>query len=182
MSEVTVALRYAKALIDLAQEQNAVEEVKNDMVLFYKTVKGSSELNTVLANPIISQGKKISILAEIFAARMSKVSIALLNIMVNKGRADILFDTAHEFIALYDVKNNITYAKVVSAAPLSEANKKEILDSVQQSVGGTVKLNTQVDPSLIGGFVLTVGDRRVDTSVASSLRKMKKDFAAVATK
>jgi F-type H+-transporting ATPase subunit delta len=182
MSEVTVALRYAKALIDLAQEQNALEEVKNDMILFYKTVKGSPELNAVLANPIISHSKKVHILADIFGTRMSKVSVALLNIMVNKGRGAILYDTAHEFIGLYDVKNHITYAKVVSASVLSDTNKKELLSQIQTAIGGTIKLHTEVDKALIGGFVLTIGDRRVDTSVLSSLKKLKKEFAQVATK
>ena len=182
MSELTVALRYAKALIDLAQEQNAVEAVKDDMVLFYKTVRESPELGAVLANPIVSHSKKTAILADIFGTRMSKVSVAMLNIMVNKGRGDVLYATAHEFITLYDIKHNITYAKVVSAAPLSEPNKQKMLAEVQQAVGGTVKLNTQVDAALIGGFVLTVGDRRIDTSVASSLNKIKKDFAKIAAK
>lgn len=182
MSELTVAIRYAKALIDLAEEQKTTERVKDDMVLFYKTVRESAELGAVLANPIVSHSKKIAILADIFTAHLSKVSMAMLNIMINKGRGDVLFATAHEFIALYDVKNNVTYAKVVSAAPLSEANKQKMLNEVQQAVGGTIKLNSQVDKSLIGGFVLTVGDRRIDTSVANSLNKIKKDFAKAATK
>ncbi|WP_454804031.1 ATP synthase F1 subunit delta [Mucilaginibacter phyllosphaerae] len=181
MSEVTVAIRYAKALIDLAEEQKAVETVKDDMVLFYKTVRSSPELGAVLANPIVSYSKKKAILAEIFAAKVSKVSMAMFNIMVDKGRGEVLYAASHEFIALYDIKHNITYAKVVSAAELSEANKKKLLDEVQKAIGGTVKLNTQVDPSLIGGFVLTVGDRQIDTSVAASLRKIKKDFANIAS-
>lgn len=182
MSEVTVALRYAKALIDLAKEQKVLEEVKNDMILFYKTVKGSPELNAVLANPIVSHSKKVNILADIFGARVNKVSIALLNIMVNKGRGAILYDTAHEFIGLYDVLHHITYAKVTSATALSAANKQDMLNQIQASVGGTIKLHTEVDASLIGGFVITIGDRRIDTSVASSLKKLKKEFADVATK
>ncbi|MBD1395447.1 ATP synthase F1 subunit delta [Mucilaginibacter glaciei] len=182
MSEVTVAIRYAKALIDLAAEQNSVEAVKDDMVLFYKTVRTSPELGAVLANPIVSHSKKIAILAQVFGTRVSKVSLAMFNIMVNKGRGEILYATAHEFIALYDIKNNITYAKVVSAAPLSEANRQQMEADVQKAIGGTIKLNAQVDPSLIGGFVLTVGDRQIDTSVSTSLRKIKKDFATIATK
>ncbi|MES2267624.1 MAG: ATP synthase F1 subunit delta [Bacteroidota bacterium] len=181
MSEVTVAIRYAKALIDLAEEQNAVEAVKDDMVLFYKTVRSSPELGAVLANPVVPHGKKKAILADIFAAKVSKVSMAMYNIMVEKGRAEVLYTMSHEFIALYDVKHNITYAKVVSAAELSETNKKKLLDEVQQAIGGTIKLNIQVDPSLIGGFVLTVGDRQIDTSVATSLKKIKKEFATIAS-
>jgi F-type H+-transporting ATPase subunit delta len=181
MSEVTVAIRYAKALLGLAEEQNAVEAVKDDMVLFYKTVRSSPELGAVLANPVVPHGKKKAILADIFSAKINKVSLAMFNIMVNKGRAEVLYTTSHEFIALYDIKYNITYAKVVSAAELSEANKKMLFDEVQKAIGGVIKLNTQVDPSLIGGFVITVGDRQIDTSVATSLKKIKKEFASIAS-
>lgn len=181
MSEVTVAIRYAKALIDLAEEQNALEAVKDDMVLLYKTIRSNPELGAVLANPIVSHSKKKAILADVFAAKVSKVSMAMFNIMVDKGRGEVLYTTAHEFIALYDIKHNVTYAKVVSASEISEANKKTLLDEVQKAIGGTIKLNTQVDPSLIGGFVLTVGDRQVDTSVAASLKKIKKEFASIAS-
>jgi F-type H+-transporting ATPase subunit delta len=182
MSEVTVALRYAKALIDLAQEQNALDKVKDDMNLFLQTLKANPELKAVLSNPIVSQDKKVNILADVFGTKVNKVTILFFNIMVNKGRGEVLYTTAQEFIGLYDIKNNITNAKVISAAPLSEANKKKMLDDVQQAVGGTVKLEAKVDPSLIGGFVLTIGDRQVDTSIASSLKRLKKDLAHVAVK
>ncbi|RYU90336.1 F0F1 ATP synthase subunit delta [Mucilaginibacter terrigena] len=182
MSEITVALRYAKALIDLAEEQNALEAVKTDMELFLGVVKGNPELGAVLANPIISHSKKIHILADVFGAKVNKVTLAFFNIMVNKGRGEVLYTTAHEFIGLYDVKNHITNAKVVTASKLSADNKKKMLDDVQKAIGGTVKLTDKVDPSLIGGFVLTVGDRQVDTSIASSLKRMKKEFAQVAIK
>jgi F-type H+-transporting ATPase subunit delta len=182
MSEVTVALRYAKALIDLAQEQNALEKVKDDMGLFLRTLKANPELNAVLSNPIVSHSKKVSILAEVFGNRVDRVTIMFFNIMVNKGRGEVLYTTANEFINLYDIKNHITNARVVTAAPLSAENKQKMLDDVQQAIGGTVKLADKVDPSLIGGFVLTVGDRQVDTSIASSLKRMKKEFAQSAIK
>lgn len=182
MSEVTVALRYAKALIDLAQEQNALEVVKTDMELFLGTVKSSPELGAVLANPIISHSKKLQILADVFGSKVSKVALLFLNIMVNKGRGEVLYTTAQQFIGLYDFRNHITNARVVTASPLSPQNKQKMLDDVQQAIGGTVKLTDTVNPDLIGGFVLTVGDRQVDTSIASSLKRMKKEFAQIAIK
>jgi F-type H+-transporting ATPase subunit delta len=113
MSEVTVAIRYAKALLGLAEEQNAVEAVKDDMVLFYKTVRSSPELGAVLANPMVylMVKRKLS-WRDIFSAKINKVSLAMFNIMVNKGRAEVLYTTSHEFIALYDIKYNITNANV----------------------------------------------------------------------
>ncbi|HTH81311.1 MAG TPA: ATP synthase F1 subunit delta [Mucilaginibacter sp.] len=177
MSELTVASRYAKSLIDLAEEQKVLEEVNNDMVFFLQTLKANPQLAAVLANPIISHLKKLNILTDIFSSKVNKVSIAFFKLMINKGRGEVLYATANGFIDLYDIKKNITKASVVSATPLSEANKQKMLDEVKAAVGGTVILEAKTDPSLIGGFVLTVGDRQLDTSIASSLKKLKKDFA-----
>jgi F-type H+-transporting ATPase subunit delta len=177
MSELTVASRYAKSFIDLAQEQNILEEVNNDMGFFLHTLKANSQLNAVLSNPIISHLKKLNILTEIFSSKMNKLSIDFFKLMINKGRGEVLYTTAQEFINQYDIKKHITQATVVSATPLSEANKQKMLADVKAAVGGEVILETKTDPALIGGFVLTVGDRQIDTSIASNLKKLKKNFA-----
>lgn len=177
MSEITVAIRYAKALIDLATEQNVLEEVNNDMGLFLRTLKANPTLNAVLANPIIFHDKKIKILNGLFADKVNKLTILFFDLMVNKSRAEVLYTAATEFVNQYDIKKNITTATVVSATALSEENKKTIIAEIEQNTGGTVKLTAKVDPDLIGGFVLTVGDKQVDTSIASSLARLKKEFA-----
>jgi F-type H+-transporting ATPase subunit delta len=177
MSELTVAARYAKALIDLAQEQKSVEAMRKDMELFHHTLRVNPQLKAVLSNPMVSHLKKIHVLDEIFAKNVSKTSIAFFRLMVNKGRGEVLYATSQEFIDMYDVKNHIIHASVVSATVLSAANKQKMIADIQAATGGTVKLDTHVDPSLIGGFVLTVGDRQVDTSIANDLWKLKKEFA-----
>jgi F-type H+-transporting ATPase subunit delta len=177
MSELTVASRYAKSLIDLAQEQNALEAIKLDMNFFVKTLKENTQLQAVLRNPIISHDKKLKILLAIFSGKVSPVTDAFFQIMVNKSRSEILYATAKEFVNQYNLKNNIINARVVSAAPLSQANKQHIIDEVTSLTSGQVVLHDTVDAGLIGGFVLTVGDRQIDTSVSTSLQKLKKEFA-----
>jgi F-type H+-transporting ATPase subunit delta len=177
MSELTVASRYAKSFIDLAGEQKKVEDIKNDMDLFYHTLKANPELKAVLANPIVSHSKKIKILDEVFSKKVNALSIAFFKLMVNKSRGEVLYATAQEYVNMYDVKNNIIKANVVSATPLSAPNKQKLIADIEKATGGSVKLEAKVDPSLIGGFVLTVGDRQVDTSIANDLRIIKKEFA-----
>jgi len=177
MSEITVAIRYAKALIDLATEQKALEEVNNDMDFFIHTIKANPQLNAVLANPIIYHDKKIKILEGIFGGKVNKITIEFFKLMVNKSRAEILYPAALEFVNQYDLKKNIVKASVVSATELSDANKKTIIAEIERSTKGTVKLSTRIDASLIGGFVLTVGDEQIDTSISSSLAKLKREFA-----
>ena len=177
MSELTVGARYAKSLIDLAQEQNILEDVKKDMEFFIQVVKENHELQAVLRNPIIGHDKKVKILEAIFGTSVGKATIGFFKIMITKSRGEVLYYTAQEFINQYNAKKNIIKALVTSATPLSAANMKSITDLVQAEVGGNIVLQTKVDPNLIGGFVLTVGDRQVDTSIANSLKKLKTEFA-----
>ncbi|MFC5282261.1 ATP synthase F1 subunit delta [Pedobacter alpinus] len=177
MSEIKVASRYAKSLIDLALENKALEEIKGDMTLFVNTLKANSELQAVVKNPIIPLGKKNAILKAVFGDKINKVTAAFLKIVVDKGRAEIIYGTAKEFLNQYNQFKNIVTAKVVSAADLTEAAKTEIINKVKAVTGGQVNLKTSIDTSLIGGFILTVGDKQFDASISSSLAKLKKDFA-----
>lgn len=177
MSELTVATRYAKSLIDLAEEQNNLEAVKADMTFFVQTLKANTQLQAVLRNPIVAHDKKVKILEGIFSGKVTQATLSFFRVMINKSRGDLLYPTAQEFVNQYDVKKNITTASVVSATPLSDANRAQIVDEVKRVAGGEVILNEKVDPALIGGFILTVGDRQVDTSVSGSLKRLKKDLA-----
>lgn len=177
MSEIKVAYRYAKSLLDLALENNALEEIKGDMALFVSTLKANTELQAVVKNPIIPLNKKNAILKNIFGEKTNKITASFLKIVVDKGRADIIYATAKEFLNQYNHYKNIITAKVVSAVELTDAVKAEIKNKIKAVTGGDVILKTSVDADLIGGFVLTVGDKQFDASIASSLSKLKKDFA-----
>jgi len=177
MSEITVATRYAKSLIDLAQEQNSLEEVRADMGLFEQTIKANSQLQAVLCNPIITLDKKVKILDAIFEGKVNRVTIAFFRLMVTKGRAEVLYSAAQEVVNQYDVLKNIVRATVISATPLSAPNRAQVITEVKHIANGEVILTEKVDPELIGGFILTVGDRQIDASVSGSLTRLKKDFA-----
>ena len=177
MSEIKVATRYAKSLIDLALEQKALEEIKGDMELFVNTLKANSELQAVVKNPIIPLDKKNAILNAVFGDKINKVTSAFLKLVVNKGRGEIIYGVAKEFIVQYNQYKNIVTAKVVSAAPLSEEARNEMINKVKAVTGGEVILNAEIDVDLIGGFILTVGDKQFDSSIATSLGRVKKEFA-----
>jgi F-type H+-transporting ATPase subunit delta len=177
MSEIQVASRYAKSLIDLAEEQGSLEAVKKDIESFLQVVKANSELRAVLGNPIVGIDKKNAILEAIFGSNVHPIVLGFFKIVTNKGRSAILYATAKEFINEYNRRKGLVKAQVISAAPLSEQNKKDIAAVLLESVKGDVLLETKVDPDLIGGFVLKVGDRQFDASISNSLRKLKKEFA-----
>jgi F-type H+-transporting ATPase subunit delta len=176
MSEIQVASRYAKALIDLAAEQNIVEPVKTDIELFIDTCKANTELQAILKNPIISLDKKANILDAIFGDKLNKMILEFFKIAIRKGRANILFPSAKEFVNQYNILKNVVKATVTSSSPLSKDNISQIEAVVKEATKGEVILTTQVDPSLIGGFILKVGDKQFDTSLSGKLNKLKKEF------
>src|SRR5215469_13180729 len=103
MSELTVATRYAKSLIDLAQEKKVLEDIRKDMELFTRTLRENHQLQAVLANPIVAHIKKIKILDAIFGKEINKATESFFRIMINKNRSIVLYSTAVEFINQYNI-------------------------------------------------------------------------------
>lgn len=177
MSEIQVASRYAKSLIDLAQEQNSLEKIKSDIEGFVKVVRENSQLNAVLRNPIISPDKKFAILKQIFGADIDPMILSYFKIVVDKGRSEVLYATGKEFLNEYNRRKEIYKATITSAVPLSAENVKQIEQVVKEATKGEVVLQQKVDPELIGGFILKVGDKQFDTSISGTLSKLKKEFS-----
>jgi F-type H+-transporting ATPase subunit delta len=170
--------RYAKSLIDLSTEQNVLEQIKNDMVLFEDVVGENSELEAILKNPIVPLDKKAAILNDVFGSKVHQITQSFLKLVVNKGRAGILFDTAKQFIEQYNHIKGIVTAELTSAIALTDVAKTEVVNLVKKELGANeVIVKEKVNENLIGGFVLKVGDKQFDASIANGLNKLKKDFA-----
>lgn len=174
MSEFKVASRYAKSLIDLAREENALEAIRQDMVQVIEVMKENSQLRAVMSNPIIKLDKKQAIIDQIFGGKVHKAVASFFNIMIRKGRAGILYATASEFVEAYNREKNIVMAKVVSAAPLSADHYAQVQELIKAETKGEVILDNQVNPDLIGGFIITIGDKQIDTSILGKLNKLEK--------
>lgn len=173
------AARYAKSLIDLSIEQNALEDLFKDMVLFEEVVDHNSELEAILKNPIVPLDKKSGILKALFGNKVHQITQDFFKLSVAKGRSAILFDAAKQFVSQYQSLKGIVTADVTSAIALTDANKAEITDLVKKELGANeVIIKEKVDPTLIGGFILKVGDKQFDASIAGSLSKLKKELAA----
>ncbi|WP_134088352.1 ATP synthase F1 subunit delta [Olivibacter sp. XZL3] len=178
MSEFKVSSRYAKALLDLSIEQGVLDRVRDEVAEFIAIIKSHKELQSVLKNPIIKQDKKINILTALFGEKFNPVLIGFFKIMVNKGRGEILYATAQEFIQQYNAYKGIVIAKVSSAAPLSAENATQLKQLIASSIGKEVIIESSVNADLIGGFVVTVGDRQIDASLAGRLNKLDRAFHA----
>ena len=176
MSVFKVASRYAKSLIDLANEKGTLEQVKAEIEQIASVIKSSSELKAVLSNPIVKTDKKQNILNALFKDKVSTEVVSFFDIMVRKGRAELVYDTCLEFVRAYNELKNIVKAEVTSAQPLSDANIQALSAAIAQQINAEVILTNKVDSSLIGGFVVRVGDRQLDASIAGKLNKLERHF------
>lgn len=178
MSENKAASRYAKSLIDLSTEQNSFEDMKNDMALIEQVISQNNELEAILQNPVIPLDKKYAIVEGIFGKSVHAITKSYLKLIVSKGRSAILFDTTKAFIRQYNVIKGIVTAEVTSATALTDANKEEIVAVVKKEIGAKeVIIKEKVNEKLIGGFILKVGDKQFDASIAGSLNKLKKELS-----
>ncbi|OIQ36505.1 MAG: ATP synthase F1 subunit delta [Bacteroidetes bacterium MedPE-SWsnd-G1] len=178
MSNNRAALRYAKAVLSLSQEQNSAEETYSNMQLISSTIKGSEELQTVLSSSIIKSDVKKSALLAIFENQINDLSKNLIDLLItNKRLAD--FDTvAKQYIKLFDEVSGKQDAVVTTAVPLSDTLKKEVLAKVKELTGKEAILENKVDAAIIGGFILRVGDIQYDASISNKLNVLKREFNA----
>ncbi|MCR9064802.1 MAG: ATP synthase F1 subunit delta [Cytophagales bacterium] len=177
MSNSVVAYRYAKALIDLAIEQKVVEKVNEDMKFFAEVCDQNSEFEKIMANPIIRHDKKKAILKKIFENRVDSVTYSIFNVLTRKNRENLIYPIAKEFQILYNQLNQIQEAFVTTVDPLNDEQREEFRKIVEQASGMKVKLEEKIDASLIGGYVLRVGDTQIDTSVRKRINDLKLEMA-----
>jgi F-type H+-transporting ATPase subunit delta len=174
MADSRAASRYVKSLLGLAVERNVLEQVHQDMLLFSRVVDESRELKLALNNPIIKHDKKREILEQIFKGKVNDLTLAIFDIITRKHREPILYTIAKQFHQAYNDFKGIGVATVISAVPLDSGLRAELLTIVKKiNERKEVELIEKLDPTLIGGFILNVGDRQIDASIKSRLKALK---------
>lgn len=177
MSEFRIASRYAKSLLELADEQGVLEEVNKDMQMFSALSNENRDFVLMLKSPVVGHDKKLAILNQVFKKKVHKLTLAIFEILTRKHREAYLPAIAIEFHHQYNVRKGIEEATVTTTFALDAKLRKEFESIVTKISGKEVELTEQVDESLIGGFVLKIGDRQIDDSVSSRLRALKVKFS-----
>ena len=178
MSVIRIASRYAKSLIDLASERGQLEEVMEDIKSFQKAIE-NRDLYLMLKSPIINVSKKQQVFNALFEGKQTELTAAFLKIVLNKSREMYLPEIADEFIAQYKKMKHISSVTLVTATALGAETVSKIKQKLvaSEATDDHVDLLTEVNPDILGGFVLDFGDRLYDASVAHKLEQLKKEFA-----
>ena len=176
MKGTRAALRYAKATLNLAKEKGFAKEVNNDMILISSTIEENHDLEIMLKSPVIKSKAKKAVLTEIFGKKVNGITIGVLNLLVENKRLPILDLVAKEYVVIYDFLKGVGVAQITSAVPLTKELETQILKKIKESIGKEISLNNIIDPSIIGGFVIRIGDKLYDSSVSSRLKDLLVQF------
>lgn len=176
MATSRAAMRYAKALIEVAQSKNASEQVANDMQTINKAINESIELQQFLDNPVVKDIAKKNALDQIFVS-LSADTKSLFGLLNNNHRFELLLQITNEYIALHESAKGIARAYVTTAVPLDDNLKTKVLEKVKQLTPKPhIEIINQVNPEIIGGFIIRIGDRQYNASIADKLNKLKREL------
>ena len=175
MYESRAALRYAKATLEYALENNATSSVESDMRHILETLETSPELEDLLSSPVLNADQKKDVLMKVFE-QAEDITKRLISLLVKNKRISFLGEVARKFIFLHDQLKGEKIAEITTAVPLTADLEDEILNRVQGLTGNKVVLESIIDESIIGGFVLRVGDMQFNASIANHLSNLKREF------
>lgn len=176
MAGTRAAIRYAKAILDLANSKGVAEVVNNDMKLIASTINGNAELSTFILNPTLKVDVKESALTEIFV-ETNGVTKGLFHLLFENKRFEILEAIAQEYTALFDESNGVEIATVTTAIGMDAALEVKVLAKVATLSDKKVTIINKVDPAIIGGFILRIGDKQYNASVSNRLQVLKRELS-----
>lgn len=176
MSNLIIATRYAKSLLQLASEKGAEKAIYDDMILIENTCVESRELELLLKSPIVKAQKKIAILDAVFKDQIHKISQNFIDIIARNKREALLYDIAIAFQNQYKIKNDILTATVTTAVGLDANTKSAVLQLIKNSAKSEVELIERTDADIIGGLILRIGDKQYDGSLQRRLSDLKQEF------
>lgn len=185
MNDTTVSSEiagpYAKALMSVAEDNNAADQVGVEAADLLEVMASSEELRGFLVSPLMSPDAKKGVLRQIAEGKVSDFLLSFLLLLVDQGRVAFLQPILWQYQALLRDRNNTVLADVVSAVELSDDQQNAIRDRVKtMTEANNVELSVQVDPALIGGLVIKVGSQVIDASLRGQLRRIGMQLATTA--
>ena len=176
MAGTRAAIRYAKAILNISNSKGVVEVVNNDMKWIASTINANEELSTFIQSPTTTVEAKEKALLEVFSG-VNAVTQGLFHLLFENKRFEILEAVALEYNKLSDEMNGIEVAKVTTAIPMDAALETKVLAKIATLSDKKITIENTVDASIIGGFILRIGDKQYNASVANRLQVLKRELS-----
>ena len=176
-NNISIAKRYAKSLIELMLDsENNQEEIKADLNNIKDILNSSTELSSVMTNPVISANDKEQIINTVFERDTKEITRKFLKLLVDKNRFNLIFHIIDAFNQMLDKINNLVQIKVTGAIELENSEKDKIQNKLKEKLNKEVNIEYIVDNSIIAGLIYKIEDDILDTSFAHKLDELKKEL------
>jgi len=177
MSDRLIARRYAVAFYSVCLEQNLINQAEQELIYFTGTLNVNEDLKKILVSPRITSVKKKEILYKIFGTDMSKVTFDFISLMVDKKRENLFFCISEIFSRVILENGNIVIAYVTTALPIGVQEQNELQTVLSARTGKIIKLDINIDPSIIGGLKVRIEDKIYDGSVTGHLKRIEEEMS-----
>ncbi|MFD1020093.1 F0F1 ATP synthase subunit delta [Thalassobacillus hwangdonensis] len=178
MSEAVVSKRYAQALFQLGQERNIMDTLEQELLTVREVWATNKKFTTFLQHPKVTISKKKTVLSDVFQG-FSKEVVHTLHLLADRHREEIIPEVIAHFITLVNESKGIAEAKVYSVRELSEEEKVQISSVFAQKLGkNQLKITNIIDPSILGGIKLRIGNRIYDGTVKGKLERMERKLVS----
>jgi len=174
--DAVVAKRYAKALFEVAQQQKVVSEVQEQLKLIVQALEQDADIEKFLSVPSIAPEQKIAVLKAAFGDRVSTLVFNTVQILITRRRQDIIAEVYAAYTKVAGDSLGQAHATVYSAQALSDAELANVAAQFGQLTGKAIIAEQIVEPSLLGGVQVRIGDRLYDGSLSGKLERLQKSF------
>ncbi len=173
MLKGAIGERYAEALYDLAKDLGKVEEMERELTVIKDIVGKDRDLQKILYHPRITAEEKKELLTTLFKGKITNVTFSFLQLLVDKQREQYLGDIVDAFVFKANEDRNILTAEISSAVQLSNAEKANLKKVLAKVTGKDMATQFAIDPDLLGGVVVKIGDRVIDGSLKTRFAAMR---------
>ena len=174
-----IARVYATALFGAAKDRGKLDAIRDQLTQFVEALRESHDMEVFLFSPYFSSAEKIEALKKAVTEAEPEL-INFLDLLLEKGRMPVIYRIHRQFEALWNKENKRLGVTVTSAVELDPEVTKRIGAEIEEQTGNTVELTNQVDPDILGGLVVQVGNMVLDTSIRNRLEKLRKSVASAA--
>ncbi|MEW6607843.1 MAG: ATP synthase F1 subunit delta [bacterium] len=172
-----VATKYAEALIKIAKQKDALKTQAEQLELMVKVLFSNENLMKILAHPALTLKNKESLLKELFSQySLSSDSLNLLLLLLKKNRLQLLEDISSKYQQFIDRLQNIYQVEIISAVPLKKAQEERLIAKLSNLLQAKIKLKISINPEILGGLVLQIGDKIIDGSIVRRLFMLRREL------
>jgi F-type H+-transporting ATPase subunit delta len=174
--DTRIIKRYAAAIFKQAQKNGVLDLVESDLGLISYTFESNPKLEQAIASPLVPPSKKVEVVKAIFGGKIQEISLHYLYLLINNRREEVIKGTESEFVKLANDARGIVIAEVTSAVELTEDELVRLRAKLSEQTGKKAELITKIEPGIIGGLVVRIGDTVMDGSVKGHLHRIREEF------